>query len=365
MSPEPSFLGMLHPFSPLAEGEIRLCATALRGSYPPSADIQFKAITLYEPTKASMVSWLEGGGERPPRKGYICYYIRNTDKFFEAVVLLRDQTNAVLESNVRIKEGSHGAADFTEVLKVEKLVLEDDGVQAVLAKLELPEGTVVVSDPWIYGLVPNLCCLGIIIANLFRLGSDGLSDARRQFQCFLYIQDPEGQNPDSNHYAFPLPVSPVVDVQTMTVTRIENLPTGAGYKVSPPRPYKVPPPAEYVPECQPSLRADLKPLQVVQPEGVSFRVSEEVSGGAVLDWQKWRFRIGFNHREGVVLYNVKYDQRSLFWRVSLSDMIIPYADPRAPYHKKAAFDLGDAVSLFVEILVHSLSLGSWSPPLTR
>ena len=52
-------------------------------------------------------------------------------------------------------------------------------------------------------------------------------------------------------------------------------------------------------------------------------------------------RVGFNQREGMVLYDVHYDNRSLFYRLSLSDMSIPYADPRHPYHKKAAFDLGD------------------------
>lgn len=39
---------------------------------------------------------------------------------------------------------------------------------------------------------------------------------------------------------------------------------------------------------------------------------------------------------------VRYDGRPLFYRISLSDMNIPYADPRAPFHRKAAFDLGDA-----------------------
>ena len=43
-----------------------------------------------------------------------------------------------------------------------------------------------------------------------------------------------------------------------------------------------------------------------------------------------------------MLYNVKYDGRDVFYRLSLSDMSIPYADPRPPYHRKAAFDLGDA-----------------------
>lgn len=34
---------------------------------------------------------------------------------------------------------------------MEKAALEDEGVKAELAKLQLPEGTVVISDPWIYG----------------------------------------------------------------------------------------------------------------------------------------------------------------------------------------------------------------------
>lgn len=190
-------------------------------------------------------------------------------------------------------------------------------------------------------------------AYLIDLGSDGVDDARRQYQCFLYIQDPNSRNPDSNHYAFPLSISPVVDVQTMKVTRIENLPTGADATPTLPKPYRIPPPAEYTPEDQPSLRTDLKPLQVVQPEGASFRILEEYAGGAIVEWQKWRFRVGFNHREGMVLYNVTYDGRSLFWRVSLSDMNIPYADPRNPYHKKSAFDLGDAVSLVM--VCHSIT----------
>lgn len=42
------------------------------------------------------------------------------------------------------------------------------------------------------------------------------------------------------------------------------------------------------------------------------------------------------------MLQVRYAGRSLFYRLALSDMNIPYADPRAPFHKKAAFDLGDA-----------------------
>ena len=55
-----------------------------------------------------------------------------------------------------------------------------------------------------------------------------------------------------------------------------------------------------------------------------------------------------------MLYNVRYDGRQLFYRLSLSDMNIPYADPRHPYHKKSAFDLGDAGA---GIMANDLKLG--------
>jgi primary-amine oxidase len=45
----------------------------------------------------------------------------------------------------------HSAADGDEIVLVEKIALEDEGVKAEIAKLKLPEGTVMISDPWIYG----------------------------------------------------------------------------------------------------------------------------------------------------------------------------------------------------------------------
>ena len=45
----------------------------------------------------------------------------------------------------------HGPGDWEEILLVEKIALEDAGVKAEIAKLGLPEGTTLVSDPWIYG----------------------------------------------------------------------------------------------------------------------------------------------------------------------------------------------------------------------
>lgn len=56
-----------------------------------------------------------------------------------------------MESNVRLGPNIHGPGDGEEILLVEKIALEDADVKAEIAKLQLPEGTAIVCDPWIYG----------------------------------------------------------------------------------------------------------------------------------------------------------------------------------------------------------------------
>ncbi|KAF3931823.1 hypothetical protein ABW19_dt0201389 [Dactylella cylindrospora] len=317
---------VLHPFSPLTVEEIKQGAALIRKEHP-DINIHFKCITLHEPEKEVMKKWLTVNESEKPkidRKAFVVFYYRRTTSIFESVVNLSTESIEYKKS----LEGFHSCADGDEIMQIEKTCLEDEGVKAEIAKLQLPEGTVVLSDPWIYG-------------------ADGIDDERKQWQCYLYTRPKD--NIDSNHYASPLPISPVVDVATMKVVRIDRLPMGIDDKIEDPKPI-VPVLNEYLPECQ-ELRKDLKPINIVQPEGVSFRFSKS---GEELEWQKWNFRIGFNYREGMVLYNVSYDGRDVFYRLSLSDMAIPYADPRKPYHRKEAFDLGDAGA---GIMANNLKLG--------
>ena len=57
-----------------------------------------------------------------------------------------------MEKNARLGPNVHGPGDAEEILLVERIALEDEGVKAEIAKLHLPEGTAVTSDPWIYGI---------------------------------------------------------------------------------------------------------------------------------------------------------------------------------------------------------------------
>lgn len=223
----------------------------------------------------------------------------------------------------------HGNVDYDEVGLVEAVVMKDPTVLAEVEKLQLPNHLEVVAEAWGFG-------------------SDGIDDFHRQYQVYMFVG--EKHNADSNHYARPLAFSPVVDTVKMKVTRIDRIPTGSGFELSDKsRPWRFTKPSEYVPELL-NKRKDLKPLHVVQPEGTSY----SISAGNVLQWQKWSFRICFNYREGLLLRDIRYDGRPIFYRVSLSEMAIPYADPRSPYHRKQAFDLGDVGA---GIVSNNLALG--------
>jgi hypothetical protein len=74
--------------------------------------------------------------------------IPGQDKLHEAIVSL---SLGKVESNLRLGPNIHSNTDGEEIITVEQIALEDEGVKAEIAKLQLPEGTVIISDPWIYG----------------------------------------------------------------------------------------------------------------------------------------------------------------------------------------------------------------------
>lgn len=318
-----------NPLLDLTAAEIRHAATLIR-RFHKGQELVFKAITLEEPQKPLVLEYLKARsngtrGPAIPREVFAAYYIKNTDEFITTYVNLTTKT---IVHSERMDPKYHGNVDFTEVGIVERMVLEDPTVQAEIAKLKLPDHLEAVAEAWGFG-------------------SDGVDDSRRQYQVYMFVG--EKSNPDSNHYARPLDFSPVVDVSRMKVIRIDQIPTGAAFETKETQPWRYVEPSEYVPELL-KHRRDLKPLRVQQPEGVSYSISLE----NVLSWQKWQFHIGFNYREGLLLRDVRYDGRPILYRISLSEMTVPYADPRTPYHRKQAFDLGDVGA---GLVANNLKLG--------
>lgn len=159
-------------------------------------------------------------------------------------------------------------------------------------------------------------------------------------------------DPEANHYSIPLPLAPIFDAYTMELVYLEKLPMGVDAELdAETQPWTPVKPVEYSANIlgQDALRKGLKPLQVVQPDGPSFDIT-----GRNVQWQNWSFQLGWSLREGPILHDVRYGGTPLFYRVSMSEMTVPYGDPRSPYHRKQAFDLGDSG---FGLTSNSLSLG--------
>lgn len=115
----------------------------------------------------------------------------------------------------------------------------------------------------------------------------------------------------------------------MEVIRIDRLPTDTNMTSESPDARYVPnKDCEYAPDLvEGGIRKDLKPLHIVQPEGVSFTIADD---GETINWQKWSFKCCFDVREGMILRNVCYDGRPVFYRMALSEMTVPYGAPAPP-----------------------------------
>ena len=110
---------------------------------------------------------------------------------------------------------------------------------------------------------------------------------------------------------------------------------------------------EYAANRVESVRDDVKPLEITQPEGASFQVE-----GQVIKWQKWQLRVSLNPVEGLVLHDVRYNDhgrdRSILYRASLSEMVVPYGDSSPMHSFKHALDSGETN---MGHMANSLSLG--------
>lgn len=87
-------------------------------------------------------------------------------------------------------------------------------------------------------------------------------------------------------------------------------------------------------------RTDLKPIEITQPEGPSFSVD-----GSEVTWQRWRMRVGFNQREGLVLNQISFqdgdEERPILYRGSVPEMVVPYGDTSINRYWISYFDAGE------------------------
>ena len=142
-----------HPFDPLSPDEISRAATIVRPHFGQQQDVNFRVITLQEPPKKAMVSFIETSNpeDRPARCARVDVVVETSaedEKFalFELLVDL-DLGKVVAKQH---HAGKHSYIDTEFMKSVEKACLADEEVKRQILGLGLPEGAEAVVEPWAY-----------------------------------------------------------------------------------------------------------------------------------------------------------------------------------------------------------------------
>ena len=306
-----------HPLCSLTPDEIRGAAQAVKDHYNNApTTIRFVAISLKKPNKNNV------SGQRQAE-----VLILNTETGLASELIVALEGDAEVTYTKELERGVQPLLTPDDCDLAEEISKSSTELQTALKeRYGITDMSRIAADPWSVHLASE--------QDAALTESDGLP--RRLVQTFLY-QRMEGGDLEDNHYAHPIDILPIVDLNSRSLVKIEGL--------------ERPPPR--IPESSVNYHRDLvktnsylqtmwrsdtlKALDIVQPDGPSFRVSEN----NLVEWQDWKFRVGFNYREGLTLHEVEFGGRPVINKLSLVEMAVPYADTNPPFPRKCAFDVGD------------------------
>ncbi len=294
-----------HPLEPLSAAEVRLAVALLKDAGKVTRTTRFVSVSLKEPPKAAV-------------HAFPCAESVSREVF---AVLFDNATNACYEATVSLTD--RGLLAWVHVPGVQPTMTADEMIECEQAVLASPEFQAALKTQ--YGVEDtSRVMVDIWSAGYYGQAEEGSRRLARPL-CFLRA------DPTDNGYVRPIEgIRPVVDLNAMQVIRVEEY----GHWPLPPQP------GNYAADRVPVKRTGIKPLEITQPEGPSFEVD-----GYQVRWQNWSFVIGFNAREGLTLHHLRYNDggvdRSVLYRASLTEMVVPYGDPGPTQFRKNAFDVGE------------------------
>jgi len=292
-----------HPLDPLSAAEIERAWQIVQAERALGPRLRAIFVMLHEPAKKVVLA--HRPGDTVERAAFVVLIDSAAGKTCEAVVSL-SQSRVLSWEHV---PGAQPAIVLDEFVDCEAAVRADPRWQEAMRRRGVADLSLAMVDAW--------------SAGNFGFPED---EGRRLVRALTWVR----RHPTDNGYARPVAnLLTVVDLNEMKVLRVED----GGVIPLPPED------ANYSAEVA-GVRAGLKPIEIRQPEGPSFELA-----GRELRWQKWRMRIGFTPREGLVLHTVSYEdqgrERPILYRASVSDMVVPYGDPRPTYFHRNAFDVGE------------------------
>ena len=291
-----------HPLDPLTAGEFRQVAGVLRRDREVGPRWRIASIELREPAKDAL------GAGTPPREALAVCWNRDDGHAYRAVVSLDSGAVTAWEP----LPGQQPNITQDEWHECDEMLRGDPALAAALAQRGITDRSRILTDLWAFGadlVPPRYRGLRLGWADVWYRGSE------------------EG-NPYAHHLSG---LHPIVDLNAMTLLEVgDEADPGAQPEVM----------GEYLPKLIPMPLRDVAPLEITQPEGVSFHLD-----GHLLRWQNWELRIGFNYREGLVLHTVGFNDagrlRPVAHRLSFAEMVVPYRDPTPDHFRRTAFDIGE------------------------
>ena len=309
-----------HPLDPLDPAELEEVVQILARENYLGENVRIASINLMEPAKSVVEKYKPGAPFE--RKAMAVLMDCGKRTAYEAVV---DLAGRSVESVTQFPSGVQPSIMLDEFSECEQTVRRSPLFHDALKKRGVTDADLVMVDPWSAGMY----------------GTEPAEDqGLRRLRALCFVRS----EPNDNGYARPIDsMVIVVDLYKMEVVRIEE------YPIAP-----LPPePGNWAREYITNVRTDLKPVDIVQPEGPSFTVA-----GNQVEWQKWKFRVGFTSREGLVLHTITYNEdgveRPILYRASICEMVVPYGDPSEQYYRKNAFDIGE---YGLGMLANSLAVG--------
>jgi primary-amine oxidase len=292
---------MIHPLSRLTAAEIDAARALLASHDLLGPGVRVPVLALEEPSRADVAAHRDGDPVDRRVRAVLLDPASGTSR-----TVIASLTRSTVDATVEHDPAVDGQPPITgeEMEGVDAIVKADPGWLAAMAERGVEDVSLVAACP-------------------LSAGSFGLpgEQGRRMLRVLSFLQ----HRPDDSPWAHPIDgVVAYVDLLERRV--VELVDTGV-----------VPIPEEEGNFGEGPYRGTRRPLHVTQPEGASFTVS----GDDVVEWEGWRFRIGFDPREGLLLQQLSISGRPVAHRVSVAEMVVPYADPGPVRFWQNYFDAGE------------------------
>ena len=290
-----------HPLDPLTWQEHWIVLEALRDARHLDGETRFSMVNLVDPPKNLAWSWKPG--DPMPRSAFAL--VRQSSRSFEAIVDLEARS----VTTWRELTGAQPNWLFEELFSAAEFVKKDPAFVEAMRRRGIEDLTFV-------------DCVTV------PPGYFGTEEQRGRRVGHVTCSEARGVRNSWTRQIGGLTV--VVDINEKKVLRVVDegvVPMATAV-------------ADYDPASIWTPREVPGPMRVEQPLGPGFRLN-----GHVVEWQKWRFHVRPDHRTGMIVSTVTYEDagtsRPVLYQGQLSEIFVPYMDPSFGWYARNFLDAGE------------------------